>query len=59
MNADGTGLTQLTYNAVYDGEPAVSPDGQRIAFHSRRDGVSAIYTMLAAPMEREVTRIPT
>jgi TolB protein len=32
MNADGTGLMQLTDNAVFDGAPSFSPDGQHIVF---------------------------
>ena len=38
MNADGTGQVRLTNNAAADSEPAFSPDGQRIAFESARDG---------------------
>lgn len=32
MNADGSGLTRLTNNHLWDNEPTVSPDGKRIAF---------------------------
>jgi Tol biopolymer transport system component len=37
MNADGTGVTQLTDVPGDDGWPAWSPDGTRIAFSSIRD----------------------
>jgi Tol biopolymer transport system component len=36
LNLDGTGLTQLTKGAYWDGTPSVSPDGTRIVFE--RDG---------------------
>ena len=49
MNADGTGLTRLTAAAKIDEQPALSPDGTKIAFASRRDDVnglgSEIYVM--------------
>jgi Tol biopolymer transport system component len=32
MNADGTNFVQLTDNAVFDGGPNFSPDGQKIVF---------------------------
>jgi hypothetical protein len=41
---DGTGLTQLTYDAS-DTNPDASPDGKKIAFMSQRDGNWEIYVM--------------
>jgi Tol biopolymer transport system component len=46
MNADGSGLTQLTTEGHNRG-PAWSPYGDRIAFTSHRDGNSEIYVMHA------------
>jgi Tol biopolymer transport system component len=37
MNADGTGLTQLTSNSFKDYSPTWSPDGSTIAFASNRN----------------------
>jgi len=34
MNPDGTGLKQLTKNAVGDFEPTLSPDGQKVVYVS-------------------------
>jgi serine/threonine protein kinase len=45
MNADGTGLKQLTNTPGSDFEPAWSPDGERIAFTSGRDGYPQIYLL--------------
>ena len=45
VNTDGSGLTRLTDNAAFDGQPAWSPDGTKIIFASDRDGKSEIYTM--------------
>jgi TolB protein len=53
MNPDGTDRKQLTNNAAYDTSPAYSPDGNKIAFVSQREGQISgihreqIYTMNA------------
>jgi Tol biopolymer transport system component len=51
MNPDGKGRKQLTKNAADDFEPALSPDGQKIAFTSQNvqpsnsDGDPEVYQM--------------
>ena len=47
VNADGTGLTNLTMNAADDKRPVWSPDGSNIAFASVRDGNPELYVMNA------------
>jgi len=47
MNADGTGVLQLTHDGATEGRPAWSPDGTRIAFASPKNGDSEIYVMNA------------
>jgi Tol biopolymer transport system component len=47
INADGSGLTNLTNNPASDSGPAWSPNGQNIAFASNRSGEFAIYVMNA------------
>src|SRR5437016_46216 len=37
MNADGTGVRQLTNSPGYDGGPFFSPDGNWVIFRSDRD----------------------
>jgi Tol biopolymer transport system component len=44
VNADGSGLTQLTRAPGYDAEATIAPDGL-ITFTSTRDGDMEIYTM--------------
>jgi Tol biopolymer transport system component len=45
MNADGTGVTQLTDNDDGDWDPAWSPNGDKITFYGDRDGDSEIFVM--------------
>ena len=40
MNADGSGLRQVTFNSVDDGGPAWSPDGDRLVVHRWLDNDS-------------------
>ena len=45
MNADGSEQTRLTDNDGDDESPSWSPDGEKIAFASDRDGPVEIYVM--------------
>jgi Tol biopolymer transport system component len=47
INANGTGLVNLTNNAVPDYWPAWSPNGAKIAFNSLRNTTQNIYVMNA------------
>ena len=47
MNADGSGITRLTYHTADDWFPSWSPDGRRIVFVSNRDGNYEVYVMNA------------
>lgn len=45
MNADGSNWQRLTTDDFIDYGPQPSPDGEKIAFSSNRDGLFQIYTM--------------
>ncbi|HEU5430159.1 MAG TPA: hypothetical protein VFU81_00770, partial [Thermomicrobiales bacterium] len=47
MNADGSGVKQLTKNAAADFGPVWSPNGKKIAFTTNRDGNFEVYVMNA------------
>ena len=47
MNPDGLSVTRLTNHDAYDGRPARSPDGRRVAFVSNRDCNAEIYAVNA------------
>ena len=45
MNADGSGLRQMTSGDHADAEPRFSPDGKRLLFVSNRGGASQLWVM--------------
>jgi Tol biopolymer transport system component len=47
MNADGTGVTRLTFTSAHDSYPVWSPDSTKILFESTRSGDVDIYVMNA------------
>jgi TolB protein len=47
MNADGTGIQQLTDNEYSNDDPVWSPDGTKIAFNGRPDGHLEMFVMNA------------
>lgn len=59
VDVGGTKLIRLTENSVYDGEAAVSNDGETIAFTSFRDNNVDIYSMnMHKPIPKRLTISP-
>ena len=59
MNADGTGVRQLTTGAGANSAPAFRPDGRIIAFISTRDGNADLFEMGNEGADpRAITRTP-
>ena len=50
LNVDGSNLTQITYNDSIDYNPIPSPDGSKLAFISKRDGVNNIWVIDLIPV---------
>jgi TolB protein len=47
IGVDGSGIIEVTDNGSFDGSPAWSPDGRRVAFETNRNGNYEIYVMNA------------
>jgi len=47
MNADGTGVTQLTTSLAFEGTPTFSPDGEQIVFGRQVSGAQQLFIMNA------------
>ena len=47
MTADGKNQRRLTRDPASDGSPSWSPDGRRIAFLRRHNGMADVYVMRA------------
>ena len=45
VNANGTGLVQLTRGYQHDAQPSWSPDGSQIAFESTRHSDTDVYVV--------------
>jgi TolB protein len=55
MNADGTGVTQKTFNLGDNWQPAWSPDGTRIVFRSNQSGNEEIWILDGGGGQAQIT----
>lgn len=51
---DGSPPRRLSPSARYDAQPALSPDGQRVAYVSNRDGIGSVWVVGADGAERRL-----
>jgi dipeptidyl aminopeptidase/acylaminoacyl peptidase len=59
INADGSGLRQLTHTPEGEGQPVWSPDGQSLFFLSSRGGSNQVFRLpLDGGEARAVTKLP-
>jgi dipeptidyl aminopeptidase/acylaminoacyl peptidase len=59
VNADGSGLRQLTYDAASDSQPEWAPDGKSLFFLSSRGGSSQVFRLpLDGGEPQQVTKLP-
>ncbi len=59
VNADGSGLRQLTFSPESEGQPVWSPDGQSLYFLSPRGGSSQVFRLpLDGGESQPVTKLP-
>jgi hypothetical protein len=58
VNADDGSFVKVTHDRAIDGDPAFSPDGRWVYFHSDRTGVSNIYAYeVATGRLKQVTNV--
>jgi Tol biopolymer transport system component len=57
MNANGTGLRNLTRKTGFDGDPSWSPDGRFVVFESQRDGNTELYWVDVRSSKPRVKRL--
>ena len=59
MNSDGSEQTQITHNDTYEASPVWSPDGEQIAFLSKRGSHFQLYVLVVETGgEKQLTDLP-